>query len=87
MKLRIEGEDVVRLADVEVLDYQHALDARHATVHRRMRFRDRSGRVTSLTSRRFVSMAHIHHAGIEWTLVPKGWSGRVEVVQPSTGAW
>ena len=85
MKLRIEGEDVVRLADVEVLDYHHALDPRHATVHRRVRFRDRSGRVTVLASRRFVSMAHIHHAGIEWTLVPEGWSGHVEVVSAIDG--
>ena len=30
-------------------------------------------------------MAHIHHAGIEWTLVPEGWSGRVEVVTAIDG--
>jgi trehalose/maltose hydrolase-like predicted phosphorylase len=80
LALRIEGEDAVRLDDVELLGYRHEYDIRNATVIRRLRFRDRTGRQTSLASRRFVSMADPHHAGIEWTLVPENWSGRVEVV-------
>ena len=39
----------------------------------------------ALQSRRFVSMADPHHAGIEWTLVPENWSGRVEVVTAIDG--
>ncbi len=85
LELRIEGEDAIRLADVELLDYRHELDIRYATVIRHLRFRDRSGRVTALQSRRFVSMADPHHAGIEWTLVPENWSGRVEVVTAIDG--
>ena len=42
LKLRIEGEDAIRLADVELLDYRHALDIRDAVVMRELRFRDRS---------------------------------------------
>ncbi len=42
LKLRIEGEDAIRLADVELLDYRHELDIRHATLIRELRFRDRS---------------------------------------------
>ncbi len=80
LKLRIEGEDAIRLDNVEVLDYRHTYDIRSALVQRELRFRDRAGRETSLRSRRFVSMAHSHQAGIEWTLVPENWSGRVEVV-------
>jgi trehalose/maltose hydrolase-like predicted phosphorylase len=80
LELRIEGEDAIRLADVELLGYRHELDVRSATVRRTLRFRDRAGRQTSLTSRRFVSMTDPHHAGIEWTLVPENWSGRVEVI-------
>jgi len=63
-----------------VLGYRHDYDIRNGTVVRRLRFRDRAGRVTMLTSRRFVSMADPHHAGIEWTLVPENWSGHVEVI-------
>jgi trehalose/maltose hydrolase-like predicted phosphorylase len=80
LKLRIEGEDAIRLADVELLDYRHELDIRNDIVVREIRFRDRSSRETRLLSRRFVSMADVHHAGIEWTLTAENWSGRVEVV-------
>ncbi len=30
-------------------------------------------------------MADVHHAGIEWTLVPENWSGRVEVISAVDG--
>ena len=80
LELRIEGEDAITLHDVELLDYRHEYDIRNATVLRHLRFRDRAGRETTLTSRRFVSMADQHHAGIEWTLVPGNWSGQVEVI-------
>jgi len=85
LKLRIEGEDAVRLADVELLPYQHDYDIRLAMVVRKLRFRDRAGRESSLSSRRFVSMAHSHRAAIEWTLTPENWSGRVEVVSALDG--
>jgi trehalose/maltose hydrolase-like predicted phosphorylase len=80
LQVRVEGEDAIRVDDVELLGYRHEYDIRHATVLRRLRFRDHAGRETTLTSRRFVSMADAHHAGIEWILVPENWSGRVEVI-------
>jgi trehalose/maltose hydrolase-like predicted phosphorylase len=80
LKLRIEGEEAIRLADVELLAYRHRLDVRNDTLVRELRFRDRSARETTLRSRRFVSMADVHRAGIEWTLTPENWSGHVEVV-------
>ena len=85
LQLRIEGGDVIRLADVELLDYRHELDIRFVTVSRHLSFRDHQGRETTLHSRRFVSMADAHHGGIEWTLVPGNWSGRVEVVTAIDG--
>ena len=85
LKLRIDGADAVRLGEVELLDYRHELDIRDAVVVRELRFRDRVGRETTLRSRRFVSMAHVHHAGLEWTLEPENWSGRVEIVSAIDG--
>src|SRR6516225_8918894 len=85
LQLRIEGEDVIRLADVDLISYRHELDIRNATLVRQLRFRDSSGRETTLKSRRFVSMADVHHAAIEWTLVPENWSGRVEVISALDG--
>jgi len=85
LKLRIEGEDAVRLDNVEVLEYRHSYDARIALVSRTLRFRDRGDRETTLRSRRFVSMAHMHQAAIEWTITPENWSGRLEVVSALDG--
>jgi len=85
LKLRIDGGDAIRLADVEVLEYRHRLDLRGAVMTRTVRFRDGAGRETALTSRRFVSMAHPDRAGIEWTLTAENWSGRVEVISAIDG--
>ena len=85
LQLRIEGEDVLRFANVDLLDYRHELDIRTATLRRHVRFRDRSGRQTTVQSRRFVSMANPHHAAIQWLLVPEDWSGHVEVLTAIDG--
>lgn len=85
LKLRIDGEDAIRLDNVEVLDYHHGYDVRRAMVTRELRFRDRAGRETTLRSRRFVSMAHSHQAALEWTLTPENWSGRIGIVSAIDG--
>jgi trehalose/maltose hydrolase-like predicted phosphorylase len=85
LKLRIEGEDTIRLAEVELLDYRHELDLRRALMTRWVRFRDHAQRETTLRSRRFVSMAHRSRAAIEWTLSAHNWSGRVEVISAIDG--
>lgn len=83
--LRIDGEEAIRLANVDLISYEHSYDVRLATARRELRFRDRAGRETTLRSRRFVSMAHSHQAGIEWMLTPENWSGRVEVISALDG--
>jgi trehalose/maltose hydrolase-like predicted phosphorylase len=85
LKLRIEGEEPIGLGNIELLDYRHELDIRNATVMRELRFKDRAGRETTLRSRRFVSMARMHQAAIEWTITPEDWSGCVEVVTAIDG--
>jgi trehalose/maltose hydrolase-like predicted phosphorylase len=85
LMLSIEGDDVIRLADIELVSYRHELDIRDVILIRQLRFLDGQGRETTLRSRRFVSMADVHHAGIEWTLVPENWSGRVEVISALDG--
>ena len=85
LKLRIESEEAIRLDHVEMLSYRHSYDIRNAMVGREIQFRDRAGRETTLRSRRFVSMANSHLAGIEWTVTPDNWSGRVEVISGLDG--
>lgn len=80
LKLRIGGDEPITLNNVVLLTYRHEVDFRNATVKRRLRFRDRRGRETTLFSRRFVSMADMHQAGLEWTITAENWSGPVEVI-------
>jgi trehalose/maltose hydrolase-like predicted phosphorylase len=80
MKLRIEGGEPISLDSVELLSYGHELDIRNAVTVRDLRFRDRAGRETRLVSRRFVSMADMHQAAMEWTITPENWSGTIEVI-------
>src|SRR5262249_19708406 len=80
LKLRIDGEEPVSVANVELLSYRYEVDFRNATVIRRLRFRDRRGREMTGCSRRFVSMADMHQAALEWTITAENWSGRVEVI-------
>jgi trehalose/maltose hydrolase-like predicted phosphorylase len=68
-----------------LLTYRHALDVSAGVVLREVRYRDRVGRETTLRSRRFVSLADVHHGAIEWTLTPENWSGRVEIVSAIDG--
>ena len=86
LKLRIEGEDAdpVRQCRSSVLPPRARRPQRPRG--RKLRFRDRAGRETTLRSRRFVSMAHVHQAAIEWTVTPENWSGKVrESSRRSTG--
>jgi trehalose/maltose hydrolase-like predicted phosphorylase len=85
LKLRIDGDDPIRLGDVELISYRHELDFRHALVSRRLCFRDRAGRETTLHSRRFVSMDRMHQAALAWQLTPENWSGSVELVSALDG--
>jgi hypothetical protein len=72
--------DWLDLAHVDVLDYRQELDMRRGVLSRRMRVRDRSGRETSVASRRLVHMGDPHLAAIEYRITPENWSGHLEVL-------
>ena len=80
LRLVIEDEEPIRLANVELLFYRHTYDVRYALVTRELRFRDRAGRETSLTTRRFVSMGRMHLGALEWEIEARNWSGRIKVL-------
>src|SRR5260370_16376884 len=77
LKLRIGGDEPINLKNVELLSYRHEVDFRNATVMRRLRFRDRRDRQSTLKSRRFVSMADMHQAALELTITAEHWPGPV----------
>ncbi|MET0477878.1 MAG: glycosyl hydrolase family 65 protein [Actinomycetota bacterium] len=79
LTFRREGGQWLDLYELEVLAYRQELDLRRGLLTRFLRVRDREGRATRVTQRRFVSMADPHLAGLETTVVPENWSGRLEV--------
>jgi alpha,alpha-trehalase len=85
LKLRIDGEDPLRLDNIELLSYEHEYDFRHATVSRIVRLRDHAGREIKARSRRFISMDRMHQVAMLWEFTPQNWSGMVEIVSALDG--
>ncbi|MBM9593106.1 glycoside hydrolase family 65 protein [Roseitranquillus sediminis] len=77
--IRPEGGDWLRITADSTRDYVQTLDMRHGLLLRELRLVDPQGRVTRLRERRFVSMADPDLAAVELTIVPEGWSGRLDV--------
>ncbi|HEX7079741.1 MAG TPA: beta-phosphoglucomutase family hydrolase [Gammaproteobacteria bacterium] len=74
-----EDGERLDLREVAILDYRQELDLRQGTLRRRIRFEDGRGRRSALEERRIVSMSDMHLAGLELTLTPENWSGRVTI--------
>jgi trehalose/maltose hydrolase-like predicted phosphorylase len=85
LKVRVAGEEMLRLQDYKVLSYRHALDVRNAEVIRELHVRDPKGRESKFESRRFVSMNRMHQAAMAWRATPLNWSGTVEVLSAIDG--
>jgi trehalose/maltose hydrolase-like predicted phosphorylase len=79
LTFRPAGGDWLDAGASKLLEFHQELDLKVGTLERRLRVEDREGRITALTSRRFVHMAHPHLAGLHWTLTQENWSGRLEV--------
>ncbi len=79
LRFRLAQGDWLAPEDMEILDHEVTLDLRGGVLERYTRFRDAEGRETELHQRRLVHMAHPHLAAIETTVVPRNWSGDVEI--------
>jgi trehalose/maltose hydrolase-like predicted phosphorylase len=79
LSVRPEGSQWLGDEGIEILSQHQQLDMYRGLLVRRTRWRDRDGRISRLSQRRFVSMRDPHLAGLETTIVPENWSGRLEV--------
>jgi alpha,alpha-trehalase len=78
LTFRINGGAWFHVDDAELLFYRQTFDLRHATLTRRLRFRDSSGQITTLTQHRFASMHQPHLLAMQTTIGAENWSGTVE---------
>ncbi|HET7742167.1 MAG TPA: trehalose-phosphatase [Mycobacterium sp.] len=61
----------------DIVSYRQTIDLRRAELLREFRVRDDSGRVTSVSERRFVSMHDPHLCALSTTVTADNWSGTV----------
>ncbi len=78
LSFRIENGPWFCLSDVAVLEYKQELDVRHGILYRKVKFKDDKDRITLLSERRVVSMNKVNLAGLETTIEPENWSGKIE---------
>ena len=79
LTFRIKNGPWFDIHDVEVLDWNTTLDMKEGVLTRKMRFQDKKQQITSIVSRRLVSMDDYHAAAVEWTLIPENWSGKITI--------
>ena len=79
LSFRPEGENWLNLEEVEILEYQQNLEMKKGFLERIFRIKDDKGRITSIQSRRLVSMKDMHMAAIQWHLIPENWNGELEI--------
>jgi alpha,alpha-trehalase len=84
-RIRPEGGDWFNLQSVAILSYRQELNLKEGLLSRTVRFRDKQDRETTLIQRRFVHMHRMHLAGLETTLIPENWSGRIELLSALDG--
>ncbi len=79
LTFRIDNLSWFSLKDVNVLGFITSLNIKEGILERKMRFEDAKGHITTIISRRLVSMDDYHVAGLEWTFIPENWSGPVTI--------
>ncbi len=83
--ISIDGGESIDLCTVEPVNYHQELDILRGTLSRTVSFTDGQGRRTRVSQRKFVSMHDPHMAGLETTITPENWSGRVRALSALDG--
>jgi len=65
--------------DVEVLGFITSLNMKEGILERKMRFKSDKGNITTIISRRMISLDDYHVAALEWTFIPENWAGKMTV--------
>ncbi|MDA7857937.1 HAD hydrolase-like protein [bacterium] len=79
IEIKIGKGEYIHPLDEDVIQYEHNLNMRDAVMERKIRFRDSKGRITTIHSRRFVSMDNQHLCAIQFNITPENYSEKIEV--------
>lgn len=72
----IDGE-IIRPLEMEILDYTHRLDMKKGVMLRSVKFRDKKGRITTFSTKRFAGMHNPHLAAIKYSVTAENYTGTV----------
>lgn len=64
---------------VEIKEFLRRLDFRDGTLYKKMVVKDAEGKETRIESRRFISMASPHLAGMQYSIMPLNYSGPLTI--------
>jgi alpha,alpha-trehalase len=84
-RLRPQEGDWLNLLSADILFYRQELNLKEGLLSRTVLFRDKQGRETTLIQRRFVHIDQMHLAGLETTIIPENWAGRIQVLSSLDG--
>lgn len=81
LKFGFERNEILNIdrEDVEIIEYNQELDIRTGKLKRKIRFRDRNKRETTIEEERVVSMKNKHLAALKIKIVPENWEGDLYV--------
>jgi beta-phosphoglucomutase family hydrolase len=74
IEIKIGDSGFVNIFDEELLEYVHNLHMREGVMSRRITFKDKEGRITTIHSERIASMQNPHLAAIRYTVIPQNYS-------------
>ncbi|TVQ41129.1 MAG: beta-phosphoglucomutase family hydrolase [Spirochaetaceae bacterium] len=77
IQLRVENGEELKPLTTRVQQWHHFLDMRQAVTVHEATFCDAADRVTTIRTRRIASMDRVHLGAIEYSIIPRNYSGSV----------
>ncbi|GAB7023353.1 beta-phosphoglucomutase family hydrolase [Salidesulfovibrio brasiliensis] len=77
VQFKVGSGEFVSPLSMEVLSYLHRLDMKEAVLERHIVVKDKVGRITRVSSRRFASMHDPHMCALKFEITPLNYSGRI----------
>ncbi len=78
-KFKLVGGDWFKLRGNGILSYHQELNMKEGLLTRKVRFKDKQDRQTTLLQRRFVHMELMHLAALETIIIPENWAGPIQI--------
>lgn len=77
VQFKVGSGDYVSPLSMEILSYAHVLNMKEAVVERHIVVKDKVGRITRVSSKRFASMHDPHMCALKFEMTPLNYSGKL----------